>query len=110
MSWQLSKKYTRAICDELARNNPNLYVLTMSKSKRRNKIFLDYLRNTRGATAVAPYSPRANSEASVSLPISWQDVKKNIKADAFDIKSALKNLKNDPWKNYFNVKQIPHRH
>lgn len=107
MNWDLSKKFTKAICEDLANSKPDLYVLNMSKAKRKNKIFLDYLRNTRGATAVAPYSPRAKANATVALPVSWEDVKKNIKADAYTIKNTPKALKKDPWKNFFKVKQLP---
>jgi bifunctional non-homologous end joining protein LigD len=80
----------------------------MSKAARPNKIFLDYLRNERGSTAVAPYSTRAKPTAAVSVPLSWQELSGRIKSDQFqidEVKQRLSRLRSDPWSGFFDVKQ-----
>lgn len=85
-----------------------LYVTTIDKEKRRRKIFIDYLRNERGATCVAPYSTRATNEAGVSTPLHWEELGKLNSADHYNFSNIdlrLKNLKNDPWADYLRLKQ-----
>jgi bifunctional non-homologous end joining protein LigD len=80
----------------------------MSKAARKGKIFIDYLRNGRGATAIAPYSTRARAGATVSVPISWNELSPKLKSDQFTVEnlfSRLDRLKSDPWAEIANVKQ-----
>ena len=73
------------------------------KAKRKGRIFIDWLRNERGATAIAPYSPRAREGAAVAMPVSWAELGKVKAANAYDTKTALRRiagLKADPWKGY----------
>ena len=80
----------------------------MAKAKRKGRIFIDWLRNERGATAIAPYSPRAKANASVALPVAWKDLGRVDSADAFTIATVLQRLKrnaDDPWDGYFAVRQ-----
>ncbi len=79
----------------------------MSKAKRKGRIFIDWLRNERGSTAIAPYSPRAKAEASVAVPVSWTELARIETANAFTIPLVLQRIKRktDPWSGYFATKQ-----
>ncbi|HVJ65582.1 MAG TPA: non-homologous end-joining DNA ligase [Bdellovibrionota bacterium] len=105
--WDLGKAFAKAVCEDIASSNPDLYLVNMSKAKRRGKIFLDYLRNGRGATAVAPYSPRARFGATLSIPVEWTELKRGLKSDAFTIRNIDRRLAKDPWKSFYQIKQVP---
>jgi len=77
----------------------------MSKAKRKGKIFVDYLRNGRGATAISPYSTRSRAGAYVATPVSWQQLSRLKDARPATIEDARKLLKADPWPDYDKVKQ-----
>ena len=79
----------------------------MSKAKRKGRIFIDWLRNERGSTAIAPYSPRAKPEASVAVPVSWAELSRIESANAFTIPLVLQRIKRktDPWSGYFATRQ-----
>ncbi|MBA2653441.1 MAG: DNA ligase D [Gammaproteobacteria bacterium] len=108
LEWDEIRDFTKRVADLVVEIDPSKYIATMSKAKRKGKIFIDYLRNARGATAVAAYSTRARSNASISVPITWKELSKGIKPDEFNlknIKARLKKLKTDPWKDFFETKQ-----
>jgi bifunctional non-homologous end joining protein LigD len=99
ITWDEAKSFALAISEHLARAAPERYVTNMSKKQRGGKIFLDYLRNGRMATAVAPWSPRARDGATISVPLAWSQLKKGLNPAAFAIASAAPVLKRgDPWK------------
>jgi bifunctional non-homologous end joining protein LigD len=80
----------------------------MAKAARKGKIYVDYLRNARGATAIAPYSTRRREDATVSMPLHWSEVSEKIAPDHFNVQNAverLKSLPEDPWTEMANVKQ-----
>jgi bifunctional non-homologous end joining protein LigD len=80
----------------------------MSKAARPGKIYLDYLRNERGSTAVAPYSTRARAGAPVSMPVAWTELRRVKSGAAFTLENAMahiKKRKRDPWEGYDHVKQ-----
>jgi bifunctional non-homologous end joining protein LigD len=98
--WPEAKAFCRAVADFLVRTAPDRFVATMSKAKRKGKIFIDYLRNGRGAVAVAAYSTRAKPGATVSAPISWDELTPGLHSDHFTIENIparLARLKKDPW-------------
>jgi bifunctional non-homologous end joining protein LigD len=87
----------------MAADNPHKYVSTIAKSKRRGKILVDYLRNQRGMTAVAPYSTRARPGAAVSMPLAWEELDSGIGPDHFNVENTptrLAALDADPWEGF----------
>ena len=101
IGWPQAKAIAREICARMAADSPGKYLVNMSKAKRRGKIFLDYLRNDRMATAVAPLSPRARAGATVSMPLEWRAVKKGLDPTRFTLHSAPALIvKSKPWKDY----------
>ncbi len=98
--WTEAKTFCRAVADALVATAPNRYVATMSKAARRGKIFVDYLRNNRGATAIAPYSSRAKPGAPVSMPLDWDELNGRMRSDYFHVNNVpkrLARLDRDPW-------------
>jgi len=98
--WDEIKTFCRAVAEELTRREPERYIATMSKAKRQGKIFVDYLRNGRGATFIAPYSPRAREGALIAMPIEWDDLSAKFKPERFSVRSAAQALRgrsSDPF-------------
>jgi len=107
-SWEEAKAFTASIASQMAADHPDKYIATLSKRARSGRIFIDYLRNGRGATAVAAYSTRGRPQASVSTPIEWDEISEGLKADHFTLGNLghrLKFLKRDPWEGYFKIRQ-----
>jgi bifunctional non-homologous end joining protein LigD len=107
--WPEIKTFTKGLADAMASDSPDKYVSTITKSKRHGKILIDYLRNQRGQTAVAPYSTRARPGAAVSMPLSWDELGPEIRADYFTVLNApkrLASLKTDPWAE-FRASAVP---
>ena len=108
MEWELAKAFTQSVAETLAKKRPDRYVAIMSKRLRRGRIFIDYLRNGRGATAVGAYSTRALPRASVSTPLAWDELSENMRSDHFtlsNIRARLQHLKDDPWPGFFKIRQ-----
>ncbi len=106
--WHDVKTFSGAVAADLARRHSDRFIATMSKAKRTNKIFVDYLRNGRGATSVAPYSTRARSGAPVSVPLDWQELDERVKPDVFTVENLPRRwaaLPKDPWANFFGLRQ-----
>ena len=105
--WATIKEYAHAIASQLERQQPNLYLTKMSKAARRGRIYVDYLRNERGATAVAAFSPRARAGVTVSMPLAWSELESSG-YPAFrvaEFKSWKARLSSDPWKTMLQNKQ-----
>jgi bifunctional non-homologous end joining protein LigD len=99
LTWTEAKEFSRDVCLQMEREAPGRYTTNMSKKVRGGKIFLDFLRNARTATAVAPWSPRARPGATISMPLPWNKLRAGIDPSQFTIPNAAKLLRAaDPWK------------
>jgi bifunctional non-homologous end joining protein LigD len=106
--WEHIKGFTKAIAEILAQTFPDRFTAKLLKVSRHGKIYIDYLRNGEGATAVAPYSLRAKANAPVSTPIGWLELARDLRFDHFNVKNVparLKRLKRDPWAEFTNTRQ-----
>jgi bifunctional non-homologous end joining protein LigD len=106
--WDETAAFTHAVAVSIARANPRRYITQMAKAEREGKIFIDYLRNIRGATSVAAYSTRARPEAPVSVPLAWDELSPKITSGYFTIAnlgSRLAGLTRDPWAEYWTTRQ-----
>lgn len=102
--WPALKAFAKTMADDMAKAEPEKYLAVATKAKRQGRIFLDYLRNGRGNTAVAPYSTRARPGAAISAPIEWAELSDEIGPAHFTVSNSgarLSALKKDPWDGFF---------
>jgi len=102
-SWKEVKDFSQRVADHLAETLPAQFTAKLSKALRRKKIFVDYLRNQEGATAVAAYSVRAREGAPVSVPLAWGELAADLRPERFDLRTTLARLKQqkeEPWRGY----------
>ena len=101
LSWAEAKGFAHDVCEQMAREQPERYLIKMTKSLRNGRIFLDYLRNDRMATAAAPLSPRARPGATVSMPLNWGQVKSDLNPKRYTIRTVPDLLaKSTAWQDY----------
>ena len=101
LDWPLVKSFARELCARMAADSPRRYVINMAKRVRTGRIFLDYLRNDRTATAVAPLSPRARAGAMVSMPLTWKQARAGLDPRKFTIRAARALLERSAaWEDY----------
>src|SRR5207342_1765634 len=101
VSWKEAKAFAQGVCQWMADDEPARYLLNMSKRLRDGKIFLDYLRNDRMSTAVAPLSPRARPGAPVSMPLTWSQVRAGLDPQRYSLRAVPALLsKTKAWEGY----------
>lgn len=103
VTWKNARTIAKNIAKLMEAKWPDKYTSNMKKEKRKGKIFIDWVRNTKGATSVAPYSLRIRDKLTVSMPISWNELDK-IKPDEITMETTIKRLKRkDPWENIKSI-------
>jgi bifunctional non-homologous end joining protein LigD len=106
IDWSVAKSFALGVCKTMAADSPDRYLTNMAKKARRGRIFLDYLRNDRMSTAVAPLSPRGRPGAPVSMPLTWSQVKKGLSPQDFTIRTVPRLLgKLAAWKDYCDAER-----
>jgi len=106
LEWPEVKEFCKAVAQRLADDEPERFVATMSKAKRKGRLFVDYLRNERGSTAIAPWSSRSREGAPVAVPLGWDELDNVKAANQFTLAMAAERARGaDPWKGYFDAKQ-----
>ncbi len=103
LAFDQTEVFAEGFAKGLAEHSPERFVATMSKARRKGRIFVDWLRNKKSATAILPWSLRARSGATVATPLSWDQLAKVKSAAAFTIATAPK--RDDPWDDFFAVDQ-----
>jgi bifunctional non-homologous end joining protein LigD len=106
LTWKDAKLFARELCMQMAADSPNRYLATMAKKSRAGRIYLDYLRNDRMATAVAPLSPRARAGAPVSMPLQWTQLRATLDPKQFTIRTAPALIaKSTAWQDYCDAER-----
>jgi len=106
--WDAAKAFARGLAEAMTADAPDRYLAKATKAARSGRIFVDYLRNGRGATAVAPYSTRARPGAPVAVPLAWEELGPDVRADHFRVATVinrLTRLARDPWAGFLKLKQ-----
>ena len=105
--WDEVKDFSHHVALRMVEAFPERYLATAAKARRKGKIFIDYLRNGRGATAVAPWTLRARPGATVAVPLDWDDLSRDWRAKPLRLRDVMKTeaLPDDPWQGYFDVRQ-----
>lgn len=106
--WDEVKLFARVIARQMAADSPDRFVATMAKKLRAGRVFVDYLRNGQGSTAIAAYSTRARRGAPVAVPLGWHELKKDVRGAHFNVlnvEARLTRLTSDPWEGFFSARQ-----
>lgn len=107
-TWLETRDFARAIADRLAGEAPKLFTAKVEKDARVGRVYVDYLRNAEGATAVAAYSLRARPGLPMSMPIAWSDLDADVRGEHFNIDNAMRVVarrRADPWADYERSRQ-----
>ena len=104
--WPEVKAFCKAFAQQLAADEPDRFTATMSKAKRKGRMFIDYLRNERGSTAIAPFSTRSREGAPCAVPVTWDELETLEAANLFSLEAAAAHAAGpDPWPDYFKLSQ-----
>jgi bifunctional non-homologous end joining protein LigD len=108
LDWDAVKAFAKWIADSFVAQRPEDFTANMAKRARQGRIYIDYLRNGRGATAVGAYTPRARPGAPVSTPLFWEEIEKGVRPEEFTIEAVqnrLATLGSDPWAEIGKIRQ-----
>jgi bifunctional non-homologous end joining protein LigD len=105
VDWDVAKNLTQRVASSMAKDSPQRYLAKMTKSLRKGRIFIDYFRNSREATSVAPYSSRARPGAPVSAPLSWEQLGRSTGGNEFTVLDLKKHFRADPWRDIGKMRQ-----
>jgi bifunctional non-homologous end joining protein LigD len=108
-TWDNLKQFAKSIAQTMERGDRDKYISVSTKAKRAGKIFVDYLRNDRGATAIASYSSRAREGATVAVPLRWDELTGKLNPDELNVQTVprrLSALKTDPWAGFSDQRQV----
>jgi bifunctional non-homologous end joining protein LigD len=107
VSWDDAKRFAKAVAQDFADRDPDQFIATMSKADRKGRIFIDWLRNERSATAIAPYSTRAREGGPIATPVGWDELEELDAANTFHMADILKRIDagTDPWREIGKVRQ-----
>lgn len=106
--WDELREFSRAVSEEMSVRHAGEFVTVATKSRRSGRIFIDWLRNARGASSIAPYSTRARPGAPVAAPLEWSELTPDLAPDAFDVEGMRRRvagLRSDPWQGFFDLRQ-----
>jgi bifunctional non-homologous end joining protein LigD len=111
VDWDHAKAFSKSIAEEMARRNPKFYTTNLRKTERPGRIFIDYLRNGRSATSVAPYSVRARKDAPVSMPVDWDEIASLKGGNRFTVTNVHQRVekKNNPWADFESNRRDLHK-
>jgi bifunctional non-homologous end joining protein LigD len=107
--WAAVKAFARSLSEAMETDSPERYLTRAAKGERKGRVFIDYLRNARGATAVAAYSTRARPGAPVSTPLTWEELSDDLPSNHYTVENLprrLRDLKNDPWTGFDRLRQL----
>jgi bifunctional non-homologous end joining protein LigD len=105
--WAAVKTFCQNFAELLAANEPDRFVANMSKARRKGRMFLDYLRNGQGSTAICPWSTRARAGGTVAVPVTWAELAGLDRANGFDVFGAAARAQGpDAWEGYFEAEQV----
>lgn len=108
LQWDDVKEFAKAFAEDIVRQNPERYTARLPLAARKGKIFIDYLRNGRGATAITNYSTRARPGATVAVPLAWDELKPTLRPKDFTVLTVpqrLQSLSQDPWKDFDDARR-----
>lgn len=106
--WDEVRRFCKGVAETVVDQAPSRFTANMSKARRTGKIYVDYVRNNRGATSIAPYSTRARERAPVAVPLRWAELSGRARPDTYtvmNLSNRLRRLKGDPWDGYFETQR-----
>jgi bifunctional non-homologous end joining protein LigD len=106
--WDEAKAFTKAVAEAVVAADPSHYTSKLPKASRKGKVFIDYLRNGRGATSICAFSSRARVGATISAPLFWEELEAGVRGDSFNVRNLperLEGLPADPWAGFLKVRQ-----